>query len=440
MKQDWSKLLSQERFKFDYSKNKLTIEANHKANNFRTIFNQDYDRIIFSNSFRRLSRKTQVHPLSENDHIHNRLTHSLEVASVGRSLGLSAGYLLSEKIDKNISPYDVSYIVQTACLAHDIGNPPFGHSGEDSIKNWFDKKENEKYIQSLKESEKNDFKYFDGNAQSFRIVCKIENHLNKGGLCLSFAALGALIKYPRSSGNSQNPNKFSFFQSEKEIFETVFDRLGLNQQGEIKRHPLSYLMEVADDICYSLLDIKDAIELDLIKLKDVLAIFKLFELEQYDRIVSSSISDIKKASTFSGLCIDKLAKHSMTIFENNLEKLSQNNEKHFIELFTDTKLKDGIKQAKNFGYDKIFKTPNKTILEINADKHISFLLDTYIKAIYHEDNGNITKKESEALEQMKEDRPNKNDSLYHKYQSIVDYISGMTDNYVLLCVDKLKKS
>ena len=157
-------LLSKKRFhsKDDFHEDK-------EEDIYRTSFHRDYDRVIFSNSFRRLSKKTQVHPLSRNDHVHNRLTHSLEVASVGRSLGIQAGEFF-KKFDDSINPYDVGYIVQTACLAHDIGNPPFGHAGEEVIKEWFFRNKEKIFLKDLNKNELNDFLHLDGNAQSFRIV------------------------------------------------------------------------------------------------------------------------------------------------------------------------------------------------------------------------------------------------------------------------------
>jgi dGTPase len=256
------KLLSKKRYK-----NKEMI-ADSSEEFYRSSFHKDYDRLIFSNSFRRLSKKTQVHPLSKNDHVHNRLTHSLEVASVGRSLGLKAGEFLKNKYpNENINPYDIAYIIQTACLAHDIGNPPFGHAGEEVIKEWFKKNEKEVFLKQLTKSQKLDFQHLDGNAQSFRIVTQLENNSFNGGMRLTSATLGALVKYPYSSKNCQinGKSKFNFFQSEKEIFKKLFKNLGLKKaNGTYKRHPFSYLMEASDNICYGLLDLQDAIELKLI--------------------------------------------------------------------------------------------------------------------------------------------------------------------------------
>ena len=165
----WNKLLSKKRY---YGGDEIKEDSNEEY--YRSSFHKDYDRLIFSNAFRRLSKKTQVHPLSKNDHVHNRLTHSLEVASVGRTLGLKAGEILKRR-DDSINPYDIAYIIQTACLAHDIGNPPFGHAGEEVIKEWFRKNEHEPILRDLSQRERLDFHHLDGNAQSFRTVTQLEN-------------------------------------------------------------------------------------------------------------------------------------------------------------------------------------------------------------------------------------------------------------------------
>ena len=268
----WTKLLSKKR---DWGNGEYEVDENEEY--YRSSFHRDYDRVIFSNSFRRLSNKTQVHPLSKNDHVHNRLTHSLEVASVGRSLGLRAGEFLKNK-GENVNPYDIAYIIQTACLAHDIGNPPFGHAGEEVIKEWFKKNKDKDFLADLSNKKRADFHHLDGNAQSFRIVSQLENSTFKGGLRLTFATLGTLVKYPYSSKkcNVIGKSKFNFFQSEKNIFDAVFQELDLkNSDGTYRRHPLSYLMEASDDICYGLLDLQDAFELKIIDLNDTKTIFNL---------------------------------------------------------------------------------------------------------------------------------------------------------------------
>lgn len=302
----WDKLLSKKR-----DSGNDTYEVDKQEDYYRSSFHRDYDRIIFSKSFRRLSNKTQVHPLSKNDHVHDRLTHSLEVASVGRSLGLRVGEFLMKK-DKTINPYDIAYIVQTACLAHDIGNPPFGHAGEEVIKEWFIKNKEKEFLKDLTLEEKDDFQHLDGNAQSLRIVTQIENSSFNGGMRLTFATLGTLVKYPYSSDNCKisGKSKFNFFQSEKVFCDLLFDELGLKQEdGSYRRHPLSFLMEASDDICYGLLDLQDALELGIVALNEVKDIFYLLCGEEkineiYD---DEHKTESSKVSKLVAVSIDRLA-------------------------------------------------------------------------------------------------------------------------------------
>lgn len=428
----WSKLLSKKRY---YSKTE--IEEDKYQEYYRSSFHKDYDRLIFSNSFRRLAKKTQVHPLSNNDHVHNRLTHSLEVASVGRSLGLKAGEFL-QKFDKMINPYDVAYIIQTACLAHDIGNPPFGHAGEEVIKEWFLKNKSSDFLKDLSNEKSNDFHHIDGNAQSFRIVSQLENNLFAGGMNLTFATLGTLIKYPYSSSNCKHTgkSKFNYFQSEKKFFKLLFKELDLiNDDGTYRRHSLSFLMEVSDDICYGLLDLQDAYELNIINLKDMKKIFnslcgKAKTKEIYE---SKKYSNIQKVSKLVAISINNLAIHAMEIFEKNYETIITDKQpKDLISIFTNEDLKKGIAEAKKLGYNKIFNDKRKIELELGAYNIIETLLDNLIRAtykLYKTDESSLSFRDKRALELMGNDRPIKSNNLYKMYQRVVDYIVGMTDNH-----------
>jgi len=426
----WNKLLSKKRY---WSSDK--IEMDEKEEYYRSTFHRDYDRLIFSNSFRRLSNKTQVHPLSKNDHVHNRLTHSLEVASVGRSLGLKAGEFLKKK-DNNINPYDVAYIIQTACLAHDIGNPPFGHAGEEVIKDWFRRNSEKDFLKDLSINEMNDFLNIDGNAQSFRIVSQLENNYMEGGMRLSFATLGTLIKYPYSSEmcEKSKKSKFNFFQSDKSMFDLIFIELGLKtKKNTYRRHPLSFLMEASDDICYGLLDLQDAFELNIINFDDTKPIFDLLcGMETTNEIYNDNKSyEINKISKLVAISINKLALHVMQIFEKNYEDIINGEQpKDLIELFTDEKLKDGIAQAKKLAIFKIFNEKRKIELELGAYTIIETLLNTLIRATYQFHNEeSLSFRNKRVLELMDYNKPNKSDSLYNKYQSVIDYIVGMTDNH-----------
>lgn len=428
----WTKLLSKKRYR-----GKGKYEVDEKEMLFRNSFHRDYDRIIFSNSFRRLSNKTQVHPLAKNDHVHNRLTHSLEVASVGRSFGLRVGEFLKNKYnDNSIDPYDIAYIIQTACLAHDIGNPPFGHAGEEVIKEWFKRNEKEDFLKDLTEEEKADFQTLDGNAQSFRIVGQLENSLFQGGLRLTFGTLGTLVKYPYSSSHEKamKKSKFNFFQSESELFDLVFCELGLKEpDGSYRRHPLSYLMEASDDICYGLLDLQDAVELGIVNFEDARPIFNLLcgQEEADKKYNNEDMSVINKVSNLVAISIDNLAIHVMDVFEDNFDDITQGQQPtDLIELFVDKDLEAGIAAIKKLARDKIFNEKRKIELELGAYTIIKTLLDNFIRATYQQNQtGPLSFRDKRVLTLMGDNQPSQDDTLYNQYQMVVDYIVGMTDNH-----------
>ncbi len=273
---NWNKLLS----------NKLLGDAASseiKLTDGRSQFQRDFDRIVFSSAFRRLQDKTQVFPLPENDFVHTRLTHSLEVSCVGRSLGTLAGEKILKRnrdLAKKYSSVHFGEIVAAACLAHDIGNPPFGHSGEDSIAEYFRNGNGREFEGEIKDPKKwADFTKFEGNAQGFRIITKLQNPNSGGGLKLTCASLAAFTKYPKESALSQKQKKggskskfykkFGFFQTEKDLFAEVAEETGLIKKG-LKgdycwsRHPLTFLVEAADDICYRIMDLEDGFRLGLL--------------------------------------------------------------------------------------------------------------------------------------------------------------------------------
>lgn len=401
---------------------------------FRPPFLIDYDRLIFSNPFRRLSKKTQVHPLAKNDHVHNRLTHSLEVASVGRTLGLGIGeYLLARDSALPYSPYDVAAIVQSACLAHDIGNPPFGHAGEEIIKDWFERHRDSPYLEGLSEEECADFLAFDGNAQSFRIVTQLENNPKNGGMRLTHSTLASMIKYPWESSDPRSKGKkFSFFQSEKAIAKEVLESFDLVENGKLLRYPFSYLMEVADDICYALLDIKDAIELGILKLEESKDVFTLLCADSYEEMEKSEVyenySDFQKSSRLCAIAINRLTNEALESFIKQ-DFLMPCERSDLLSHFRNDELRDGLELAKRLGHERIFNQPRKIELELGAYHTIGILLDNLLHAAYALHKGKVSFKDSRALALMKEHAPQKNSSLYEKYQAVLDFIAGMTDNY-----------
>ena len=266
---DWQTLLNRERLgKPHHSPEELG----------RSPFHKDHDRIIFSGAFRRLGRKTQVHPVTSNDHIHTRLTHSLEVSCVGRSLGMRVGETLRSALPEWCDPADLGMVVQSACLAHDIGNPPFGHSGEDAIRNWFQQAADRCWLDDMSEAERRDFLSFEGNAQGFRVLTQLEYHQFDGGTRLTHATLGTFLKYPWTARHADSlgykKHKFGCYQSELPLLQGIAQKLGLPQLEDERwaRHPLVYLMEAADDICYALIDLEDGLEMDLLAYHEVEAL------------------------------------------------------------------------------------------------------------------------------------------------------------------------
>ena len=263
----WEQLLSLRRFGDDQKR--LRIDQDDT----RLGFEVDYDRIVFSSSFRSLQDKTQVIPFSKTDFVHTRLTHSLEVSVVGRSIGRLAGKNILNKHsylkqDLGYQMNDFGAIVAAASLAHDIGNPPFGHSGEKAIGYFFEHGEGRKYLEKLSGQEKNDLINFEGNANGFRIATKSMQGI-PGGLRLSYATLGAYTKYPVGSfpvikSNNVAHKKFGFFKSEESFFKSVANDLGTYISGSYLRHPLAFLVEAADDICYTIIDFEDGINLGLV--------------------------------------------------------------------------------------------------------------------------------------------------------------------------------
>ncbi len=263
---DWINLLSRRR---------LGSNSAPADSDARTDFQRDFDRIVFSSAFRRMQDKTQVFPLSENDYIRTRLTHSLEVSSVGRTLGTLVGEGIVQRHglnEHNIVAADVGAVVAAACLAHDIGNPPFGHAGEDAIREWFQTSDlAAALLEPLNDSQREDFLAFEGNAQGFRVLCRLQNPDNAGGMQLTCATLGTFTKYPRASLVDDLPapsiafKKFGVVQQDLPLFREATDILGMvrlsPEHDAWYRHPLAWLLEAADDICYHIIDIEDGYRL-----------------------------------------------------------------------------------------------------------------------------------------------------------------------------------
>ena len=401
----------------------------------RSHFVRDYDRLIFSDSFRRLAGKTQVHPLSTNDHIHTRLSHSLEVASVGRGLGTRLGYWLKERgeLPSYIQAENVGEIVLSACIAHDIGNTPFGHAGEKAIQDWFKSAENDIFTKKLSAVEKTDFSAFDGNAQGFRVVNALENDREAGGFRLTYPTIASLVKYPISShtASSKNSTKFNFYSSECALFEQVFRSLGLEKAQGFMRHPLSYLMEAADDICYRIIDLEDAQELDIISYNQILEILDpvLPKMKIDKTRLAAMHSDRSRISYLRSKLIYVLVNGVFDAYETHYSSMMEGNETMpHIQLASED-IKEYMNNAKKMFENVIMNNSKKIALEIGSYSVYKRLLDTFIPAIYHSQVEKTTSYKEERALALMGFHSHKCETLYLSYLCAIDFISGMTDSY-----------
>jgi dGTPase len=419
-----------------------------KSEEGRSPFHSDHDKIIFSGAFRRLARKTQVHPLASNDHIHNRLTHSLEVACVGRTLGIRVGKALKDKGDlpDYIEPTDIGDIVQSSCLAHDIGNPPFGHTGEEAIRNWF-QKEGAGYLAALTPEERDDIRVFEGNAQGLRVLTTSEYYQYQEGMRLTYATLAASIKYPWCSSDSVNNrrpknNKYGIFQAELPYFHEIAQKTGLLPKGEnwYCRHPLVYLMEAADDFCYGILDLEDGLEMGIVSWKEIYDILRpvldgeqVVELEK----ILARVEDGRKPAILRGKVIDAFINAGTEAFTRNQKDfLSGRVEGDLISL-CNTNVMNAVQAAKDLAKQKIFNHAQRVELEIGAYNTIGTLLSTLCGAVdaLLGDPALVTYKDNRVLALMGANSfhpsvfKKQGSYRYLSLMGVIDYISGMTDNY-----------
>lgn len=402
----------------------------------RSHFHKDHDRIIFSSAFRRLGRKTQVHPFALNDHIHTRLTHSMEVGSLGRSLGIRVGELIADQLPPWVTPHDLGMIVQSACLAHDIGNPPFGHAGEYAIRDWFSRHRRDERLAPLSDQERLDLQVFEGNAQGFRVVTRIENHLFDGGLRLTFPTLGTLLKYPWGVEQAGPGGKFSAFISEQDILNALGRDLGLVMQagGGWCRHPLAYLLEAADDICYAILDLEDAIELSILSFEDVKQILLQLcgDLAFDDEIFATQASARRKISALRGKAMENMVNSVVQVFESRYAEIMAGTYTGELLLDGDPLVRDGIRTAKRVARERVFPDTRKAELEVGAYTTLGILLEAFCDAVFElhrVGRDQLGYRSQKIISLMGIHAPAPDWPLYTSYRRALDFISGMTDNY-----------
>ncbi|RXZ42036.1 deoxyguanosinetriphosphate triphosphohydrolase [Crenobacter cavernae] len=431
----WERLLSAQRFKqVDGDVRPTRTPATSEgAPGLRSDFHIDHDRVVFSSAFRRLGRKTQVHPLAQHDHTHNRLTHSVEVASVGRSLGNRVGAMMAHAalLPAGTTPFDIGAVVQVACLAHDIGNPPFGHTGEDALRDWFRDERHAALLDGLNPAEKRDIQTYEGNAHSLRMLATLEMYATEGGMRLTAAAIGALIKYPWTA--SAEPafvrDKFNIYQAELPYFGRVADELGLIMRGpeQWARHPLSYLMEAADDICYAILDLEDAVEIGILDYSEFEKLFSKFaEVEKLWATTSVRQKCAMLRGMAIGRCVAEVAEKFMLHQDTLLAGAFQG--KDLIDVCA-PEIRETLLEAKRLASQKVYRHRTKLVTEIAAFPCLTTLLDVLVPAVSSKVRGErLSARHTLALGLMADTPIADSDALYPAYMKVLDYVGAMTDN------------
>lgn len=421
---NWEQLLSTKR---------LGLEHYHKPDRkIRTEFQRDYDRVIFSSSFRRLQNKTQVFPLPGRIFVHNRLTHSLEVASVGRSLGNEVALKLTER-HGSMMP-DLSGIIAAACLVHDLGNPPYGHSGEKVISAFFSEQIDEEFKQKFSPEEWNDLTNFEGNANAFRLLTHQYSGKREGGFVMTYATLAATVKYPFNS--TVNPGKkYGFFQSEKATYEKIAKELGIvkldEEKGIYARHPLVYLVEAADDICYQIMDIEDAHKLNILTTDQTFDLFlDFFDEEKQDYLKKTMLHVGDKNEQVSYLrasLIGKLVAECADLFVANEDTILAGKYEGSLIKNLDNRAGEAYRKCTKVAVSQIYSSPEVVEIEIAGYKILNTLMEAFVEAIRNPERFYS----KQLLSRIPSQYLVENGTTYETMQGIIDFVSGMTDVYAL---------
>ena len=423
------------------------MEELHEARkDDRTEFQRDYDRLIFSAPFRRLQNKTQVFPLPGCVFVHNRLTHSLEVSCVGRSLGNDVASQLLKKhpalADSHIS--EIGSIVSAACLAHDLGNPPFGHSGEKAISTYFSEGQGMALKKELSPMEWDDLTHFEGNANAFRILTHQFEGRRKGGFVMTYSTLASIVKYPFSSQLAGKKSKFGFFLSEEADYQKIAGELGIirlskpDEPLRYARHPLVYLVEAADDICYQMMDIEDAHKLKLLTHDETKGLYMLFfdekrkkRIEEVCRIVTDVNEQI---AYLRSSVIGALIKECTRVFTENEEKILTGEFEGTLIMHICSPLKEAYDNCSAIAFQRIYRSSDVLDIELAGFRVISTLIDLMINAVRSPEKAYSQLLINRISGQYNVNAP----TLYGKIQAVLDYISGMTDVYALDLYRKIK--
>ena len=432
---NWNALISAKRFGLE--------EFHEERRENRSEFQRDYDRLIFSAPFRRLQNKTQVFPLPGSIFVHNRLTHSLEVSCVGRSLGndVSKALLIRHPELQNSFLPEIGSIVSAACLAHDLGNPPFGHSGERAISTFFSEgkgivlKDKQPNGEQLTPAQWEDLTHFEGNANAFRLLTHQFEGRRKGGFVLTYSTLASIVKYPFSSSLAGKKSKFGFFTTEEDSFRRIAEELGMEKQNDTPlkyaRHPLVYLVEAADDICYQMMDIEDAHKLKILttqETKELLLSYFSAERQAHRLKTMEIVSDTNEQIAYlRSSVIGLLIGECVQAFIDNEEKILKGEfEGSLIHHISEVPA-TAYKHCAELSFEKIYRSRDVLDIELAGFRIISTLLELMIDAVCSPE-----KAYSQLLINRVSGQYNvKAPALYERIQAVLDYISGMTDVFAL---------
>ena len=436
---EWKQLISNKRFGQEHK--------HAERHDDRSEFKRDYDRLIFSSAFRRLQNKTQVFPLPGSIFVHNRLTHSLEVASVGMSIGndISRHVIQKRPELKDTLVEEIGTIVSAACLAHDLGNPPFGHSGEKAIQTFFSEGPGQK-IKSMVSSEFwDDITHFEGNANAFRILTHRFKGRRQGGFVMTYSMLASIVKYPFASCLAGNHGKFGFFASETESYRKIADELGIfckSAPGEplkYARHPLVYMVEAADDICYEIMDIEDSHKLKILSFAETEHLLLSFfdeEIQQKirQRIIDEELTDEnEKVVYMRASVIGKLENECVAAFLAHEEEILAGTFEGSLIDHISERQKKAYKECEKISYSKIYQSKPVLDIELSGYQIMATLMEVFIEAAVNPSRFYS----KQLLRRVSIQYDIENENLEERIMAVIDYISGMTDIYALDIYQKI---
>lgn len=436
---EWKQLISNKRFGQEHK--------HAERHDDRSEFKRDYDRLIFSSAFRRLQNKTQVFPLPGSIFVHNRLTHSLEVASVGMSIGNDISRRVIQKRSelKDTLVEEIGTIVSAACLAHDLGNPPFGHSGEKAIQTFFSEGPGQK-IKSMVSSEFwDDITHFEGNANAFRILTHRFKGRRQGGFVMTYSMLASIVKYPFASCLAGNHGKFGFFASEAESYRKIADELGIfckSAPGEplkYARHPLVYMVEAADDICYEIMDIEDSHKLKILSFAETEHLLLSFfdeDIQQKirQRIIDEELTDEnEKVVYMRASVIGKLENECVAAFLAHEEEILAGTFKGSLIDHISERQKKAYKECEKISYSKIYQSKPVLDIELSGYQIMATLMEVFVEAAVNPSRFYS----KQLLRRVSSQYDIENENLEERIMAVIDYISGMTDIYALDIYQKI---